>query len=182
MSKFKLTTTLANEIAHTIANATDANGQIVSMRETLMRLYKGAPAQVLGDDETAMLRDAFKRDYGSRKTMKKESVDVAVTNATKVARCMPVILTAEGKVRDEIAGSWDALKRISTQVQKHETLKAALVEFRKKAAEKEAGKKDYKKSSASHFKAILGMKDGKFWTPKQRGAIVECAALCGIEL
>ena len=43
-------------------------------------------------------------------------------------------------------------------------------------------RKNYKKAAAAHFKALLGMNDGKFFTPKQRGAIVEAAGICGIEI
>jgi len=179
MAKFTLTKSVAGSIAKIIANATDHGGQMVTMRGLLAQQYKGAPAQMLDDTAKALLVDAFTAEYESRKTVKPESVGPLVTNAVKVARCMPVILRAKGEDADKVAGSWGALTKFSTKLQKcdgdfAEAMKLVRAEARKGP--------NYAKSAAAHFKALLNMKDGKMWTPKQKGAIVEAAATCGIEL
>lgn len=179
MSKFNMTKSVAGSIAKIIANATDHGGQMVTMRTLLAAQYKGAPAALLDDTAKALLVDAFTAEYESRKTVKPESVGPLVTNAVKVARCMPVILRAKGEDAEKISGSWGALTKFATKLQKcdgdfGEAMKLVRSEARKGP--------DYKKSAAAHFKALLNMKDGKFFTPKQRGAIVEAAGVCGIEL
>lgn len=177
MSKFTLTKSVANSIAKIIANATDHGGQILTMRGLLAQQYKGAPDELLDDTAKAMLVDAFTAEFQSRKTVSKDSIGPMVTNAVKVSRCMPKILRMKGEDANLVSNSWGALCKFSTRLQKNNgDVAKALREFKRKAAP------DYKKSAASHFKSLLNMNDGKFFTPKQKGAIMEAAATCGIEL
>lgn len=177
MAKFTLTKSVAGAIAKIIANATDHGGQILTMRGLLAQQYKGAPDELLDDTAKAMLVDAFTAEYESRKTVKPDSVGPLVTNAVKVARCMPKILRMKGEDAGKVAGSWGTLCKFSTRLQKNDgDVAKSLREFKRKSAP------DYKKSAASHFKSLLNMDDGKFFTPKQKGAIVEAAGVCGVEL
>lgn len=179
MRKFNMTKSVASSIAKIIANATDHGGQILTMRGLLAAQYKGAPAQLLDDTAKALLVDAFTTEYESRKTVKPESVGPLVTNAVKVARCMPVILRAKGEDADKVSGSWGALTKFATKLQKCEGDFAAAMKLVKAEARKGP---NYKKSAAAHFKALVNLNDGKYFTPKQKGALAECAAICGVEL
>jgi hypothetical protein len=175
MSKFD--TSKVSQIVKIIANAGDSAGQMLTLRSTLAAQFKGLPRKMLGETETALLKDKFKAEFESRDTIAEKSVGPLTTNATKVARCMPVILGLSSEDYAKVGGSWGSLCKFATQVQSHEgDSDAALAAFVK-------GKKpDYKKSAAAHFKALFNMRDGKMWTPKQRAAIVEAAGVCGVEL
>ena len=177
MNKFKFTTSTANNIARAVANVTDHGGQIRTLRETLATLYKGAPNAALGETETKMISDAVRAEYESRPTIAEKSVGPLVTNATKVAKWMPVILRVEGKDGAAVAASWASLCKFSTQLGKAEgNVRDALKAFKTQKAP------DFTKSAATHFKALINMNDGRHFTAKQKAAIMEAATICGIKL
>lgn len=177
MSKaIKFDTARANRIVKIITAVTDRKSQIRNMREALAAEYKGFPKRMLSEAEYDMLRDAAVKQLEARDTVAEKSVGPMATKQAKVARCMPVILGMSAEKLGDVALNYEKLAALSTQIIEHEgNGERALHAFLHKP-------KDYKKSAAAHFKALLGMKDGKFATPKQKGALVECAAIWGIPL
>ena len=50
------------------------------------------------------------------------------------------------------------------------------------AARKAGNRKDYKKPAAAHLKALIGLKEGKFFTPAQKALVVALADSAKIDL
>jgi hypothetical protein len=175
-NKLKFDVAKAGRIIRIITEVTDRKGQVRNMREALAAEYKGFPRKMLSEAEYSMLRDAAVKQLEARDTVGEKSVGPMATNQAKTARCMPIILGIPADKLGDAVYNYEKLAALSTQIVEHKgNAEKALHAFLHR-------KKDYKKSLAAHFKAILGMNDGKFLTPKQKGAVVEAAAVCNIEL
>jgi len=174
MSKFDKSK--ANRIVRIIGSVADRTSQVRSMREALRAEFKGFPARMLSDADYAMVRDAAVKDLTARGTVGEKSIGPMATKQAKVAQCMPVILHMSADKLGPVADNYEKLAGLATQIiaNKGDGAKA-LHAFLNKP-------KDYKRSSAAHFKALLGMKSGKFFTPKQKATIVACAAACSIDV
>lgn len=166
-----------DRIVKIIANVGDSGGQVRSMREQLVSEFKGAARKPLDKAVADMFRDRFESEFKARSTISESSVGPMTSDATKVATWMPVILGVSAENFAIVGKSWGTLKKFGTQLNKHEgDVDAALATFTK------AAKKDYKKSSAAHLKALLGMNDGKFWNAAEKALIVALADLKKIDL
>lgn len=177
-STVKFDKSKASRIAQAIADCADKRALVMTMRERLLGEFKGLPRKALDDTQAALVRDAIEANLKARKTVSESSVGPMTSTAAKIARFMPCMLGMEVAKFATISESYATLAKFATAVKAADgDTDAALDATRKKAA-----KKDYKKAAASHFKALYGMKDGKFFTPKQKSAIVTLAAECGIEL
>jgi hypothetical protein len=177
MSKaIKFDTSKATKIVRIIGAVADRTSQVRSMREALAGEFKGFPRKPLSDAEYDMVRDAAVKDLTARGTVGEKSIGPMATKQAKVAKWMPVILGISGERLGDIGDNYEKLAAFGTQLNEHAgNVDKALHALQHKA-------KDYKKSSATHFKALVGMKEGKFFTPKQKAAIVACAAVCGIDI
>lgn len=167
----------AGRIVSIIANVGDSGGQVRTMRDKLAAEFKGFPRKPLDDAHSAMLRDAFKAEFTARPTVAESSVGPMTSEATKVATWMPVILGLSGENFAIVGKSWATIRKFATQCGKHEgDVDAALAMFTTDA------KKDYKRSASAHLKALIGLKDGKFFNAAQKALIVALADNAKIDL
>jgi hypothetical protein len=172
----KFDTSKATKIVRIIGAVADRTSQVRSMREALAGEFKGFPRKPLDDTAYNMVRDAAVKDLTARGTVGEKSIGPMATKQAKVAKWMPVILGIPADKLGAIGDNYERLAALGTQLNDHSgNVDKALHALLHKA-------KDYKKASASHFKALLSMKDGKFFTPKQKAAIVACAATCDIDV
>ena len=166
----------ATKIVRIIGAVADRTSQVRSMRGALAAEFKGFARKPLSDDAYNLIRDAAVKDLTARGTVGEKSIGPMATKQAKVARWMPVILGIDAGKLGDIADNYEKLAALGTQLNEHSgDVGKALHALQHK-------RKDYKKSSAAHFKALLGMHEGKFFTPKQKAAIVACAATCNIDV
>ncbi len=167
----------ATRIASAITDCADHRGAVLTMRERLLSEYKGCGRSPLDKESADLVRDAIETNLRARKTISEKSVGPMTSTAAKIAAYMPCMLALEARDFAKVSDSYAALAKFATAVKRAEgDARSALAEATKPK------RKNYKKAAAAHFKALLGMNDGKFFTPKQRGAIVEAAGICGIEI
>ena len=167
----------ASRIAQAVADCADKRALVFTMRDRLLVEFKGFPRKPLGDVEAKLVADALTANIEARKTVSESSVGPMVSTASKIARYMPCMLGLEAAQFATVSESYGTLAKFATAVKKADgDARAALAEFSK-------GKKaDHKKSAAAHLKALLGMKDGKFFSPAQKAAIVAIADSVKIDL
>lgn len=171
MSKITFDKAKANRIAQAVADCADKGGQVQSMRDRLVVEFKGFPRKPLDETQAALVKDALHANISARKTVSETSVGPMVSTASKIATYMPCML---GMERDDFAGvadSYAALAKFSTAVKAAE----GDCEVAMQSLTKAAAKKDYKKSGASHIRALLGMRDGKFLTAEGKALLVAFA-------
>lgn len=167
----------ANRIAQAISDCADKRALVFTMRERLIGEFKGLPRKPLEDAQAAMVRDAIEQNIKARKTVHPDNVASMTSTASKLAKFMPCILGMEAAKFAAVSESYATIAKFSTAVKNADgDANAAFTTFSKKKAP------NYKKSAAAHFKALYGMKEGKFFTPKQKNLILACASECGIEL
>lgn len=174
VSKFNVAK--ATKIVRIIGAVADRTSAVRSMKDALAAEFKGFPRKPLSDEVYNMIRDAAVKDLTERGTVGAKSIGPMATKQAKVARWMPVILGIEPADLGDIGDNYERLAALGTQLNDHSgDVAKALHALKHK-------RKDYKKSSATHFKALVGMNDGKFFTPKQKAAIIACAAECSIDI
>lgn len=168
MSKITFDKSKASRIAVAVADCADKGGQVQHMRDRLIAEFKGFGRKPLDDDQTAMVKDALTANISARKTVAETSVGPMVSTAAKIAKWMPCILGMEASKFSEVADSYAALAKFSTAVKDAEgDCTAALA-----AVSAKAKRKDYPKAAASHIRALLGMRDGKFLTAEAKALLV----------
>lgn len=177
MTEVKFDKARANRIAQAIGDCADKRGLVMSMRQTLVEQYKGLPRKLLTDTQANLVRDAIRENLSARKTISEASLDPMTSTATKIACCMPVMLGMEVGKFAKVSESYEKLAKFATQVRKAEgDCTVALNEFLKGKA------KDYAKSAAAHLKSLIGMKNGKFFKPEIKAALVAIADAARLDL
>jgi hypothetical protein len=158
----------ASRIAQAIADCADKRALVFTMRERLLGEFKGIARKPLGEAEAAMVKDALHANISARKTVSEKSVGPMVSTASKIATYMPCMLGMEAAKFATISESYATLAKFATAVKAAEgDTDAALA-----AVNAKAKRKDYPKAAASHIRALLGMKDGKFLTPECKALLV----------
>lgn len=167
----------ASRIAQAIADCADKRALVFTMRERLLAEFKGLPRKALGETESQLVRDALQANIEARDTVSETSVGPMVSTAAKIATFMPCILGLEAAKFATVSDSYATLAKFATAVKKADgDANTALAEFSK-------GKKaDHKKSAAAHLKALVNLKDGKFFSAAQKAAIVALADSAKIDL
>jgi hypothetical protein len=177
MSKITFDKSKASRIAQAVADCADKGGQVRTMRERLVAEFKGLPRKPLDETQEAMVKDALTANITARTTVAPKSVGPMVSTATKIAKWMPCMLGMEVVSFTTVADSYGSLAKFATAVKDAEGDCAAALKARKSD-----GRKDYKKSAAAHLKALVGLKDGKFFTPAQKALVVALADSAKIDL
>lgn len=177
MSKITFDKSKASRIAQAVADCADKGGQVQHMRDRLIAEFKGFGRKALDETQEAMVKDALTANISARKTVSEKSVGPMVSTATKIAKWMPCMLGMEAAKFSEVADSYASLAKFATAVKDAEGDTAAAL-----AARKAGNRKDYKKSAAAHLKALIGLKEGKFFTPAQKALVVALADSAKIDL
>jgi hypothetical protein len=166
----------ASRIVRIIGAVSNRTAQVRSMREALAVEFKGYPHKMLGDDVYKLVFDAATKALTASGTVGEKSIAPMAVKQAKVAQCMPVILGMNAEKLGPVADSYEKLAGLATQIIAHKGDGAkALHAYINRP-------KDYKKSAAAHFKALVGMAEGKFFTPKQKAVIIAAAAECKIDI
>jgi hypothetical protein len=158
----------ASRIAQAVADCADKGGQVRTMRERLLAEFKGMPRRALDDAQTAMVKDALHANISARTTVAPKSVGPMVSTAAKIAKWVPCMLGMETATFTTVADSYAALAKFATAVKDAE----GDTDAAQAALKAKAKRKDYPKAAASHIRALLGMKDGKFLTPECKALLV----------
>lgn len=169
MSKTTFDKAKANRIAQAIADCADKRALVFTMRERLLGEFKGLPRKALDETQAAMVKDALHANISARKTVSETSVGPMVSTASKIATYMPCMLAMEAAKFATVSESYATLAKFATAVKANDgDCDAALAAAKSK-------KPDYKKSAASHVRALLGLRDGKFLTAEGKALLVAFA-------
>ena len=168
MSKFTFDKSKASRIAVAIGDCLDKGGHVSAMKDRLAAEFKGLPRKALDDTQAAMVRDAIEANLKARKTISEQSVGPMTSTAAKVARFMPIMLGMEAKAFAPYADNYERIAKFATALKRADGVVAtAVAEMNAKAA-----RKNYPKAAASHIRALLGMKEGKFLTAEAKALLV----------
>ena len=171
MSKITFDKSKASRIAQAISDCADKGGQVLTMKDRLIAEFKGFARKPLDEAQEAMVKDALTANISARKTISEKSVGPMVSTATKIAKWMPCILGLEAAKFNSVADSYASLAKFATAVKAAEGDCTAALD----AVQAKAKRKDYPKAAASHIRALLGMKDGKFLTAECKALLVAFA-------
>lgn len=168
MSKITFDKSKASRIATAIGDCLDKGGHVSAMKDRLAAEFKGLPRKALDDTQSALVRDAIEANLKARKTVSEASVGPMTSTAAKVAKYMPIMLGMSAEAFAPFADNYERIAKFATALKRADgDVSAATAEMKAKGA-----KKDYKKSAASHIRALLGMKDGKFLTAEAKALLV----------
>jgi hypothetical protein len=177
-----LSDAITAHLAESIVNATDRGGQVIAFRDAILKDVgaKGVRGRMLPDADVTRIGDRCEALYRKRPTIASDSVPALVSAARKLARCAPVVCAMEPKQFQTVAANIDKLKKFCTVLQKSfkdgKGVADAVAAF---TVEKKA---DYKKSTAAHLKALIGMTKYKALDANAKAALVAVADYLRIEL